>query len=101
MDNLFNAQVRFNSGNRHLFKVWIDVTLKDLKDQLSTKDSTPNLEDTRWVEDLQYARLDNLQTEKIMLTDNNYHSPRIEMKAMLLRSTEDILKSLILPQDYV
>lgn len=34
-DNLFNAQVYFKSGNSHLFKVWVDVTLKDLKEQLN------------------------------------------------------------------
>jgi len=28
MDNLFSAQVCFNGGNPHLFKVWADVTLK-------------------------------------------------------------------------
>jgi len=32
MDNSFSAQVHFNSGNPYLFKVWVDVTLKDLKD---------------------------------------------------------------------
>jgi len=48
-----------------------------------------------------------------MLTDDNYVRsmfsryyqdrmfPRIEMEAMLLRSPEDILKSLILPENYV
>jgi len=43
MNNLFKAQVRFNGGNLHLFKVRVDVTLKDLKDQLNEtiKDSTP------------------------------------------------------------
>ena len=43
MNNLFKAQVRFNGGNPHLFKVRVDVTLKDLKDQLNEtiKDSTP------------------------------------------------------------
>ena len=56
MDNLFNAQVRFNGRNRHLFKVWIDVTLKDLKDQLDEINQGHNPGDTRRVEDLQYAR---------------------------------------------
>jgi hypothetical protein len=65
------------------------------------------------VEDLQYARPDYLQTEKIMLTDDDcvrsmfsrYYQERmfqrIEMEATLLRSPEDILMSLILPEYYV
>jgi len=55
------------------------------------------------VEDLQYARPGYLQTEKIMLTDDDcvrsmfsiYRQHRmflrIEMEATLLRSTKDIL----------
>jgi hypothetical protein len=68
MDNLFKAQVRFNGGNPHLFKFWVDVTLKDLNDQLNKINQGLNPGDTRKVEDLQYARPSYLQTEKIMLT---------------------------------
>jgi hypothetical protein len=65
------------------------------------------------VEDLQYAYPSYLQTEKIMLTDDDcvrsmfsrYYQermfPRIEMEATLLRPLEDILKSLMLPKNYV
>jgi hypothetical protein len=110
MDNLFSAQVHFNGGNRHLFKVRVEDTLKDLKDQLNEINQRLNPGDTRRVEDLQYARPGYLKSEKIMLTYDDWvrsmfsiyvqHRmfPRIEMKATLLRSPEDILKSLILPQ---
>jgi len=113
MNNFFSAQVRFNGGNSHLFKVRIDVTLKDLKDQLNEINQGLNPEDTRRMEDLQYARPGYLQTKKIMLTDDDcarsmffrYYQehmfPRIDMEAMLLRSFEDILNSLIMPENYV
>jgi len=52
MDNLFKAQVCLNSGNPHLLKVQVDVTLKDLKDQLNEINQGLNPRDTRRVEDL-------------------------------------------------
>jgi len=60
MDNLFRAQVHFNGGNPHLFKVRDDVTLKDPKDQLNEINQRINPGDTRRVEDLQYACPDYL-----------------------------------------
>ncbi|AES60618.1 40S ribosomal S10-like protein, putative [Medicago truncatula] len=113
MDNLFKAQVRFNGGNPNLFKVRVDVTLKDLKDQLNEINQGLNPGNTRRVEDLQYARPDYLQSEKLMLKNDDYvrnmfsryykeHMfPRIEMETTLMRSSEDILNSLILPYNYV
>jgi len=93
MDNLFNAQVRFNGENFHLFKVRVDVTLKDRKDQLNKINQGLNPGDTRRVEDVQYVCRGLLQSNKIMLTDDDmfprrgmfsiYHQhhifPRIEM----------------------
>jgi len=85
----------------------------DMKDQLNEINQGLNLEDTRRVEDVQYRRPGILQFNKIMLTNDDcvrsmfslfhHHNIflRIEMDATLLRSPEDILKSLILPQDYV
>jgi hypothetical protein len=111
--HLFKDQVRFNSGNRHLFKVRVDITLKDLKDQLKEINQGLNPGDTRKVDDLQYAHPGYLQTEKIMLTDDDHvrsifsryyqeHMfPVIEMETSLPRLPEDILKSLILPEKYV
>jgi len=84
-----------------------------MKDQLNEINQGLNPRDTRRVKDLQYARPGYLQSEKIMLTDDDcvrsmfsiYRQhrmfPRIEMEATLLRSPGDILKSLIMPQDYV
>ncbi|AES73795.1 40S ribosomal S10-like protein, putative [Medicago truncatula] len=106
---LFKTQVRFNGGNRHLFKVRVYITLKDLKDQLNEINQELNPRDTRRVDDHQYARPRYLQDQKIMLTDNDcvrtmfsrhYREcmfPVIELEATLLRSPEDIMNGLIMP----
>jgi hypothetical protein len=52
MDNLFNAQVHFNGLNPYLFKVWVDVTLKDLKNQLNEINQELNPGETRRVDDI-------------------------------------------------
>jgi len=101
-----------NGGNPYLFKVQDDVRLKDLKDQLNEINQRLNSGDTRRVEDIQYGCPVLLQSDKIILTDDDCMRSmffvfqhriflRIEMDAMLLRSPEDILKILIQPQDYV
>ena len=84
-----------------------------MKDQVNEINQGLSPRDKRRVEDLQYARSSYLQTEKIMLRDDDcvrsmfsiYHQHRmfskIEMKDMLLRSPEDILNNLILPENYV
>ncbi|AES77944.1 40S ribosomal S10-like protein, putative [Medicago truncatula] len=51
-DNLFSAQVRFNGGNPYLSKVRVNVTLKDLKEQLNEINQGLNPGDARRVEDL-------------------------------------------------
>jgi hypothetical protein len=96
-----------------LFKVRVDFTLKNLKDQLNEINQGLNPIDIRRVEDLQYEHPGYLQSEKIMQTEDDCERsmffiyrqhrmfPRIEMEATLLRSPEDFCKSLILPQDYV
>jgi len=110
MDNLFKTQVRFNHGNPHFFRVLVNVTLKNLNDQLNEINQGLNPIDTRRVEDISYGCPGYLHTKKKMLTDDdcvrNMFSryfqermfPRIEMEATLVRSPEDILKSLILPK---
>jgi len=65
MDKLFNAQVRFNGGNPYLFIVWVDVTLKDLKDPLNEINQWLNPWDT--MEDVQYTRPSLFKSQKIML----------------------------------
>jgi len=111
--HLFKAQVRFNRENRHSFKVRVDITLKDMKDQLNEINQGLNSRGTRRVDDIWYARLGYFQTEKIMLTDDDcvrsmfsrYYQERmfpvIEMEAMLLSLPEDVLNSLILPKNHV
>ena len=115
MDNLFNAQVHFNGGNPHLFKVQVDIMLKDLNDQLNEINQGLDPGDTRRVEYVWYKR-PSLDEGRItfgrpeILNDDDVRSmfsifcqhnmfPWIEMDATL--PPEDILKSLILPQDYV
>ena len=97
--HLFKAQVRFNGGTRHSFKVRVDITLKDLNDQLNEINQELNPGDTMRVEDLQYARPGYLQGQKIMLTDDecvrtmfsrHYGQrmyPIIEFEATLIFST--------------
>lgn len=71
MDNLFSAQVCFNGEHPYLFKVQDDVTLKDMEDKLNEINQGLNLEDTRRAEDVQYGRSGLLQSDKIMLTDDD------------------------------
>jgi len=111
--HLFKAQVRFKSGTRHSFKVRVDITLKDLKDQLNEINQELNPGDTRRAEDLQYACPGYLQGQKIMLTDDEcvrtmfsrqyreHMFPIIKFEATLRRSPEDIFDSLILLENYV
>ncbi|KEH34624.1 hypothetical protein MtrunA17_Chr3g0110961 [Medicago truncatula] len=43
-------------GKPNLFRVWIDVTLEDLKDQLDQINKRLNHRDTRRMEDVGYQR---------------------------------------------
>jgi hypothetical protein len=71
MDNLFSVQVRFNGRNPHLFKVQVDVTLKDLKDQLNEINQGLSPKDTRRVEDVQFGHPGLFKSDKIMLTEDD------------------------------
>jgi hypothetical protein len=101
-----------------LFKVRDDVTLKELKDQPNEINQQLNPEDTRRVEYVWYelpsfnseGRLTSSQLE--LTNDINVRSmfpifgqdnifPTIEMDATLLRPPEDIIKSLIPPNEDV
>jgi len=109
--HLLKAKVRFNGENHHSFKVRVDIMLKDLKDQLNEINQGLNLRDTRRVEDIWYARHGYLHIEKIMLTNDECVRSMfskyfwecmflmIEMEATLLRSPEDIMNSLIIPDN--
>ena len=53
--NLFSVCIRFNGGNPRMFKVrYINVTLKDLKDQLYEINQGLNPRDTRRVKYIWY-----------------------------------------------
>jgi hypothetical protein len=113
------VEVCFNSGKPNkLFRVWVNVTLKDLKDQLDQIDQRLNRKDTRRVEDVGSQRpsitsVGRLTFSWMMLAnDNDVRSmfsifgqhdmfPKIKMDASLLRSPEYIIKSLILPNEDV
>jgi len=116
MTDLFSVCIRFNSGNPQMFKVWyINVTLKDLKDQLDEINQWLNHGDTRRVEYIWYERpTDNRRITSSRLELKNDDDMRsmflifwqhnmflwIDMFVTLRRSPEDILNSLIPPEDY-
>jgi len=113
MTNLLSVWIRFNGGNPQMFKVRY---IKGLKDQLDEINQGLNPEDTRRVEYIWYERLvldegritfsrlelmndDDVRNMFSIFWQHNM-SPWIDMFVTLLRSPEDILNSLILPEDY-
>jgi len=104
-------EICFNGGNLNkLFEVRVDVTLKDLKDQLDDDiNQRLNPRDTRRVKYVWYelpsfddgritfsrSKLKNDEDVRKMFSIFGQCSmfPTIEMDALLLRSPEDILKS--------
>jgi hypothetical protein len=116
MTDLFSVSIRFNGGNPQMFKVrYINVTLKGLKYQLNEINQGLNPEDTRRVKYIWYERptlddgritfsrleLKNDDDVRSMFSIFWQHSmvPFIDMFVMLQRSIEDILNSLIPPED--
>ncbi|KEH41062.1 40S ribosomal S10-like protein [Medicago truncatula] len=115
MTDLFSVCIRFNGGNPQWFTVrYINFTLKGVKDQLNEINQGLNPGDTRSVEYVWYehptfdeGRITFSQPE---LTNNDdvrnmflifcQHNmfPWIDVFVTLLRSPEDILKSLIMPE---
>jgi len=116
MTDLFSVSKRFNGENPQMFKVrYINVTLKGLKDQLDEINQGLNLGDTRrmdhiWYEHstlddgrITFSRLelkndDDVRSMFSIFWQHNMF-PWIDMFGTLQRSTEDILKSLIPPED--
>jgi len=116
--NTLLADVCFNGGNPNkLFRVWVDDMLKDLKDQLEEINLRLNLGDTRRMKYIWYER-SSFNDERITFSrpeltkyddvrrifsifDQHIMFPTIEMHASLLRSSEDILESLIRLDEYV
>ena len=109
-----DVHAQFNGGEPQRLKVQcLDVTLKGLKDQLNEFNQGVNPKDTRRVEYVQYKRptldegrvsftwveLTNDENVKSMFWEHNMFQ-WIDMRVTLLRSTEDIIKCLIPPEDH-
>ena len=113
MTDMFNVQAQFNGGEPQRLKVrYIGVTLRGIKDQLNEFNQGVNPKDTRRVKYIRYKRstLDNGRVSftwvELMNGDNmstmfwkHNMFQWIDMRVTLLRSTKDILKSLI-PLEY-
>ena len=108
-----NVHAQFNDGEPHRLKVrCLGVTLRGLKDELDEFNQGVNPGDTRRVEYVQYKRptleegiisftwveLKNDENVTSMFWEHNMFQ-WIDMRVTLLRSTEDIIKSLIPPED--
>ena len=111
------AAVYYNGGKSpHLFRICNDVTLSGLKDELNQINRQLNHRDTRRVVGVNYrCPLSNstgsLRFSRMKLTNDDnvrtmffvfQHNTRgpIELDASLVRSTEQILKSLHRPRNY-
>jgi len=113
MADMFDVQKQFNGGKAQRLKIrYLSVTLRGLKDQLNEFNQGVNSIDTRRVEYVQYKR-DTFEDRRIsfswveLTNDDDMTSmfwehnilPWIDMCVTLLRSTEDILNSMIPPED--
>jgi len=108
-----DVHAQFNGGKPRRLKVrCLGVTLRGLKDQLNEFNQRVNPRDTRRVEYVRYKRptldegrvsftwveLTKDENVKSMFWEHNMFQ-WIDMRVTLLRSNEDIIKSLILPED--
>jgi len=113
MVGCINVHAQFNGGEAQRLKVrCLGVTLRDLKDELNEFNQGVNPGDTRRVENVRYKRptldegrvsftwveLKNDENVTIMFWEQSLFQ-WIDMRVTLLRSTEDIIKSLIPPED--
>jgi len=112
------AAVYYNGRTpHHLFRIRNDVTLSGLKDELDQINHQLNDRDTRRVVGVEYRcplfdSAGSLRFSRMKLTNDDgvrtmfsvfgQHSTRgpIELDASLVRSAEQILKSLIRPRNY-
>jgi len=113
MTDMFDVQAQFNGGEPRRLKVqYLGVTLRGIKDQLNEFNQGVNPGDTRRVEYVLYKHptLDDgrISFSWVELTnDDNVRTvfwehrmfQWINMRVMLLRSTEVVIKSLILSKD--
>jgi len=113
MAGWIDVHAQFNGGELQRLKVrCLGVTLRGLKDQLNELYQGVNLRDTRRVEYVRYKRptldegrisftwleLTNDDNVKTMFWEHNMFQ-WIDVRVTLLRSTEEIIKSLIPPED--
>jgi len=113
MAGWIDVHAQFNGGEPQRLKVWfLGVTLRGLKDQLNEFNQGVNPRDTRKVKNVRYKRptldeerisfswveLANDENVRTMFWEHNMFQ-WIDMCVMLLRSTEDIINSLIPPKD--
>jgi len=111
MAGWIEVHAQFNGGEPQRLKVQcLGVTLKGLKDQLNEFNQGVNPRDTRRVKYVRCPTLDegrvsftwveltNDENVKSMFWEHNMFQ-WIDMWVTLLRSTEDIINSLILPED--
>ena len=111
MADMFDIHAQFNSGEPQRVKVrHLGVTLRGIKDQLNEFNQRVNPGDTRRVEYVRYrhsmlddgrisfswVELTNDEDVRNMFWEHNMFQ-WIDMCVTLLRSTEDIIKSLIPP----
>jgi len=112
------AAVYYNGGTPpHLFRIRKDVTLSGMKDELDQINRQLNHRDTRRVVGVEYRcslsdSAGSLQFSRMKLTNNDdmrtmfsvfgQHSTRgpIQLDTSLVRSIEQILKSLNWPKNY-
>jgi len=112
MAGWIDVHAEFNGGEPQRLKVrCLNVTLQGLKDQLNEFNQAVNPIDTRRVEYVRYKRptlnegrvsftwleLKNDENVRSMFWEHNMFQ-WIDMRVTLLRSTKDIIKSLIPPE---
>jgi len=113
MAGWIDIHAQFNGEEPHRLKVrYLGVTLRGLKDELDEINQGVNPGDTRRMQNVRYKRptldegrvsftwveLKNDENVTSMFWEHNMFQ-WINMRVMLLRSTEDIIKSLIPPED--
>jgi len=113
MAYMFDILAQFNGGEPHRLKVWhLGVTLRDIKDQLNEFNQGVNPGDTRRVEyvlckrqtlddgriSFSWVEFTNDDNVRSMFWEHNMFQ-WIDMRVTLLRPTEDIINSLIPPED--
>ena len=112
MARWIDVHAQFDGGEPHRLKVrCLGVTLRGITDELNEFNQGVNPRDTRRVENVLYKRptldegrvsctwveLKNDKNVKTMFWEHNMFQ-WIDMRVTLLRTTEDIIKSLIPPE---